>query len=182
MRPARIRIAAVLAAVAAALALAACSNPDAGGPPSGAGGVQSQGEPAAPRPARGSAAVDVQRSAQAAIAQYARLYANWSWRTLAAEMRRLAAISVAQARLTDQQNAAQAAGDTTLRQGQISNTGAVVSIAGDQTQAGTWVIVTRERTSGSGEYEGLPASFHVTLAKVQQVQHGWAVSEWAPQS
>jgi hypothetical protein len=176
------RIGAAIAALAATIALAGCANPDSGGLPSGSGGVQNQGEPAAPRTTDGAAPVNLQLTAQAAIAQYAQVYANWSWRTVAAHQRRLAAISVGQARVTDLQAAAQAAGDTTLRQGQISNTGSVISIAPDQAQAGTWVLVTRERTSGSGEYEGLPAGYHVTLAKAQQVRQGWAVSEWAPQS
>lgn len=182
MRPAaRHRLGAALAALAAAVVLAGCSNPDAGGLPSG-GGVQNAGEPAAPAPAAGTTPMDAQGSARAAIARYARIYANWSWRTVAANQRRLAAMSVGQARVTDLQAAAQAAGDSTLRQGQISNSGSVVSIAPDQAQAGTWVLVTRERTSGSGEYEGLPAAYHVTLARAQQIQQGWAVSEWAPQS
>ena len=45
-----------------------------------------------------------------------------------------------------------------------------------------WTIVTREQTSGAGEYEGLPAAYHVTLAKLAAVGGGYAVSEWLPQS
>lgn len=173
-------IAAALAA--GALALAGCSNPDAGSAPMGSAGVQNRGEPAAPPPSAGSAPANAQVSPRAALAQYARLYVNWSWRTLAADQERLAAISVEQARLRDRQAAAQARGDSTLRRAQVGNSGTVVSIAPDQAQRGMWVIVTRERTSGQGEYEALPAGFHVTLAKTQQVQRGWAVSEWLPQS
>lgn len=171
-------MAVVLAATV--LALAGCSNPDAVSP--GASGVQNQGEPVAPAPSAGEAAADVRFTPQAALAQYARLYVNWSWATLAEDQKRLAVIAVGQARLTDEQAAAQAQADATLRRSRVSNSGAVVSIAPDQAQSGTWVVVTRERTRGSGEYEALPAAMHVTLAKVRRVRGGWAVREWLPQS
>ncbi len=45
-----------------------------------------------------------------------------------------------------------------------------------------WVIVTREQTGGDTQYEGLPAAYHVTLAKLASVPGGYAVSEWLPQS
>jgi hypothetical protein len=57
-----------------------------------------------------------------------------------------------------------------------------VSIAADVSRPGTWDIVTREQTGGSTEYEGLPASYHVTLAQLARVPGGFAVSEWLPQS
>lgn len=58
----------------------------------------------------------------------------------------------------------------------------MIAVARDRTRGGTWVVVTRERNVGGGEYEGLPAALHVTLAKVELVPGGWAASEWLPQS
>ncbi len=62
------------------------------------------------------------------------------------------------------------------------NRGRVVSVAADEGASGVWVIVTREQTGGSGEYEALPAGYHVTLARLARVAGGWAVSGWEPQS
>ena len=45
-----------------------------------------------------------------------------------------------------------------------------------------WVIVTREQTGGNSQYDGLQASYHVTLAELAQLNNGgWTVSEWLPQ-
>jgi hypothetical protein len=44
------------------------------------------------------------------------------------------------------------------------------------------VIVTREQTGGNSQYDGLQASYHVTLAELAQLKNGgWTVSEWLPQ-
>lgn len=188
MRRARLIRAVRLAAVVAALMLlAGCSNPDAGGVPITDGGqagrsVQSPGEPVAPPPARGSLPADVQPTARAALSRYARIYMDWSWKTLATVQRRLAAISVGQARITDRQAAAQARADRTLAAAHVVNHGVVLAIAPEQGHAGVWVVVSRQQTGGSGEYEGLPASYHVTLARLAREPDGWAVREWLPQS
>jgi len=181
-----IRILAVTVAVALALAASGCSNPDA----SGAGQAQSPsaaqnaGEPPAPPAptASGQAPADVQATPQQALAAFARLYTNWNYKTLSATQRTLAAMAVGPARLAERQAAATSAADSTIRQGQIENTGQLVSVAHDLMRPGMWVIVTREQTSGSTQYEGLPASYHVTLARVQHVAGGWTVEEWLPQS
>lgn len=178
MRRARHSTRAILAAAALTLMLAGCSNPDAGGPPGGAPSVQSAGEPAAPPPYEGAPPADVQASPQAALNLYAHLYINWTSATLSGDQARLAAISTGQARLTDLQAAAETRRDGTLARAHITNTGTVISIAPDRTAAGMWVIVTRQQTSGSGEYEGLPAAYHVTLAGLTRLPHGWAVKAW----
>lgn len=172
---------AALTAALAALALSGCSNPDAA-PPGGGEGAREPGLPAAPPAAAGAAPADVQRTPEAAILQYARLWVNWTSASLAARQMRLAAISVGAARLTDRQDAAQARRDGALASSGVRNEGQVVSVSRDRGAAGTWVLVTRERTSGGREYEGLPARYHVTLARLRRERHGWAVSEWLPQS
>jgi hypothetical protein len=45
-----------------------------------------------------------------------------------------------------------------------------------------WVIVTRETTTGEGDYAGLPPTDHVTDAQVEHTPHGFVVSAWSPQS
>lgn len=172
--------------LAVAGTLAGCSNPDAPtastARPSSAAG--SPGEPPPPRPApTGSQRpADVQSTPRAALAVFAGAYINWTYRTLPTIQKHLAAISVGQARVTEKQAAASSTGDLPLQRGHVRNHGRIVSIARDRTRHGWWVIVTREQTGGSGEYEGLPAAYHVTLARPVHVKGGYAVEIWAPQS
>ncbi|HMH48155.1 MAG TPA: hypothetical protein VK538_10630, partial [Solirubrobacteraceae bacterium] len=91
-------------------------------------------------------------------------------------------MSVGAARLAEQQAAASSHGDTTIARGHIWNSGQIVSIANDRAETGAWAIVTREQTGGSTQYEGLPASYHVTIARLARVPGGYAVSEWLPQN
>ena len=180
-------------ALLAAAALTGCTNPDA---PNGAGATeaattttgapapQNPGEPAAPGSptAASQAPFGARPTPQAALGAFAALYVNWSYETLTAEQQTLAAMSVGPARLAEQQAAATSQGDTTITQGHIHNSGRVVSIAAELTQPGTWVLVTREQTGGNSHYQGLPATYHVTLAQLALVAGGYAVSQWLPQN
>jgi hypothetical protein len=169
----------------AASVLAGCSNPDA---PSHTRttetSIQNQGEPPAPNPPSASSQhpAEVISNPQAALAQFTHLYTNWTYRTLTANQHSLARIAVGSARLAEQQAAAASQADTTIKAGRIWNTAQVISIATDLTTPGVWTIVTREETGGSSQYEGLPATYHVTLAKLARLPDGYAVSEWLPQS
>lgn len=173
--------------VLGAVALAGCTNPDApstGPQTAGTASPQNAGEQPAPAPASPTAQTpgDVQPTPLAALTAFSRLYSNWTYRTVTSDQRALAAMSVGAARLAEQQAAASSEADTTIARGRIWNSGQIVSIAADVSRAGTWDIVTREQTGGSTEYEGLPAAYHVTLARLARVPDGFAVSEWLPQS
>jgi hypothetical protein len=174
----------VLAGVLIVFGLTGCSDPYAARPAGGAqplsAGVQNGGEPRAPAPrqAGAPAPLDVQRTPQGAIALFASRYSNWSYRTLAREQLALAAISVGAARLSERQAAASTSADSTLARAHIANSGTVISVSADLARAEWWVLVTRERTSGGGEYAGLAPGFHVTLVQVAAVPGGWAVSQW----
>lgn len=177
-----------LAGVVIVLGLAACSDPYAahptGGAPSPSAGVENAGEPPAPspRPAGAQAPIHVQATPQAALLQFASRYSNWSYRTLAREQLALSSISVGAARLSERQAAASTRADSTLARSHISNSGTVLSVSADLARPGWWVVVTREHTSGNGEYAGLAPGYHVTLARLASVPGGWAVSQWLPQS
>lgn len=172
--------------VLAAGACAGCTNPDAGQLTQGTAtpSPQNRGEPQAPAPPSplAEAPAELRRTPQEALAAFASLYVNWNYQTLASEQRSLAAASVGPARLAEQQAAASSLADPTIKRGQLYNSGHVVSLAPDASRAGTWVIVTLERTGGNSSYEGLPAAYHVTLAQLQRVGSGYAVSQWLPQS
>lgn len=136
--------------------------------------------PAAPPPATVGAGA-AEASPAAALSRYARLYVNWSWATVAADERRLATLSVGQAHA--QALAAAARPERMLARYRVRNEGEVVAIAaGRGVERGRWVVVSDERTSGDGPYEGLPARSHVTWATVQRTGSGWVVSGWYPGS
>jgi hypothetical protein len=176
------------AALLCALALAGCSNPDAPvvttQPESSSSSVQNAGEPAAPSPRRPNTEgpSDVRATPAQALATFAALYVNWTYRTLSAQQRTLAAMSVGPARLAERQGAAASEGDTAIARGQVWNRGSVVSIAPDTGTPTEWVVVTREETGGNTQYEGLGAAYHVTLARLASVPGGYAVQEWLPQT
>ncbi len=177
-----------LAGLVIVLGLVGCSNPYAASPPnsqaSADAGIQNVGEPRAPAPrqAGAQAPVSTQRTPQQAILQFANRYANWTYQTLAEDQHSLASISVGAARLAEQQAAAATRADTTLARARISNSGEVLSVSQDLARGGWWVVVTRERTVGDGEYEGLTPGFHLTLVHLASVGDSWAISQWLPQS
>jgi hypothetical protein len=146
--------------------------------------AQNPGEPPAPPPPApaSQAPTSVRSTPAGAITQFATLYMNWTWRTLAAHEHELAALSVGPARLSEQQAAAAATSDSTIAQTRVYNNGQIISIARSRTNAKQWVVVTREQTGGNSQYDGLQASYHVTLVELAQLNNGgWTVSEWLPQ-
>lgn len=131
---------------------------------------------AQPKSATGSA------TPQAAILRFARIYMNWTARSVASAQRQLAAMSVGGARAQALQAAASYQRDSTLLASHVANSGTVVAIAqGAGPAAGQWVIVTEERTAGTGDYAGLPAAINVTYATVKRAAGGWLIAEWSPQ-
>lgn len=174
-------------AVLVAVALAGCTNPDAPTVTTGTSrstSPQNAGEPTAPPPPAAGAQMPagVQPTPSKALAAFAELYVNWTYRSLSADQKTLAAISVGAARLSETQAAASSKHDTTIARGHIYNRGQVISISRDLAKAGTWVIVSREETGGNSEYEGLPAAYHVTIAQLANVPGGYAVEQWLPQN
>lgn len=150
----------------------------------GPAAAQSPGEPSTPPPpsAESQARSPVAATPEQAIRQFAVPYVNWTWRTLAPHLRELAAISVGAARLAEQQAAAAEGRDSEIATTQVDNRGQIISIAPSQTQSGEWVVVTREQTGGNAQYDGLQASWHVTLAQLVHLPAGYAISQWLPQN
>lgn len=131
---------------------------------------------------REAAPADPAATAPQAVERFADGYINWTYLSLAGDQGRLAASAVGAARAAELQARTQTARDTPLRRAHIFNTGTVVAVSpvvGGP--AGEWVVVTREQSGGDQEYAGIGASFHVTLASVQHVAGGFAVSAWRPQ-
>lgn len=134
-----------------------------------------------PASARKAPPSDPASSPQQAVERFATAYINWTFRSLASDQAHLAASAVGEARESEEQARAQTSRDTPLRRAEIYNQGVIVAIA--PLRGGSsdeWVIDTREQTGGDSEYSGLQAAFHITLAAVERVQGGWAVSVWRP--
>jgi len=122
-------------------------------------------------------------SPQVALTRYAALYVNWTAAGVAANQRRLAAISLGQARAQALQAAASLARDPELTKSAVSNTGTVVAIApGQGAAAGLWVVVTREQTTGKGDCAGLPPTLHVIYAQLTRTPNGLVVIRWQPEN
>jgi hypothetical protein len=118
-----------------------------------------------------------------ALARYAWTYINWTASTVAAAQARLARVSLDSARAQALQAEASYRRDTTLLRSHVVNRGTVIAVAAGQGSArGSWVVVTRETTTGQGDYVGLPAELHITYAQVTHTPAGWAVSSWRPQT
>jgi hypothetical protein len=171
--------------------LAACGLANRGGAPA-ANPTTASGTPAQANPGEHEGTVpataqtqappsDPASSPRAAVERFAVLYVNWTYATLAANQRTLAAQAVGEARAAERQAQAQTRRDTPLRRGHIYNRGRIVTVARANGGPGEWVVVTLEQTGGDQEYAGLQPSFHVTFADVQHVAGRWTVSAWRPE-
>jgi hypothetical protein len=152
------------------------------------GTVTDPSEPAEPTTtAAGGVTAGTSRSGAAtprqALRLYARLYINWTARTIGAHQRQLAAIAQGTARAAALQAAASYSRDPELEHSRVTNMGAIVSLApGQGPKHDDWVIVTSERTTGTGDYTGLPAAAHVTYAHLTHTPNGWVIDQWSPQN
>lgn len=65
-------------------------------------------------------------------------------------------MSVGPARLAERQTAAATTRpDSTLAWAHVANHGELLGLTADLTRFGWWIVITREQTSDSGEYEAL---------------------------
>jgi hypothetical protein len=117
----------------------------------------------------------------AALERYARLWINWTAATVVARQRQLAGSSLGQARAQALQAIATLRHDRALARSQVANHGTVVAIASALGTPGEWVVVTRETTTGQGDYAGLPPTLHVTYAQLTHTTHRYVVCRWSPQ-
>lgn len=115
----------------------------------------------------------------AALERYAKLWSNWTAGTVAADQRRLASISLGQARAQALQATATLARDSTLTRSDVANTGQVIAITPALHAPGVWVVAISERTTGAGQYAGLPATVHVNYAQLTHTHHGYVVERWS---
>jgi hypothetical protein len=120
---------------------------------------------------------------RALLSRYTTLSINWTSATLASRQRQLAGMAVGGARAQALQTAASYGAGSTLQRSRVADHGEITSIAaGEGPRHGWWVITTQETTTGTGDYQGLPAQAHVYAAQLVHTTHGLAVSTWSPQN
>jgi len=186
------RLGAILAAGGAAALLAGCglSNPNTAslGSPQATTATTTPLATSTAGPAQATTAQPdqpVARNAgastrQAAIAQYAKVWCNWTTADLHAHERELEAISVGGARTQEQLALAAATqpGGTT----HVTTTCTVESLAaGRGDAAGKWVLVTASHTS-TPNMPTLPAQYHVTYVTLARRDGRYLVNSWLPKS
>jgi hypothetical protein len=126
--------------------------------------------------------LDAQATPRAAVGAFCAQWANWSWRTIGRQQRRLARIAAgalagqlaAEAKLRTQ--------DQALRRDRLGVRGRVVAIdikRGTSTRDAVCVTWERQQANRRADLEG--ARHRVYLATVVQTRNGWAVRRWEPQ-
>jgi hypothetical protein len=125
---------------------------------------------------------EAQRTPRAAVEAFCSQWANWNWRTIERQQRRLA--QLATGRLA-RQLAAEArlrAQDQALRRDRLSSRGRVVAIdVKSGAEMRDAVCVTWQAQLSGGRADPLGARHRVYLTTLQRTQDGWAVRRWEPQ-
>jgi hypothetical protein len=120
---------------------------------------------------------------EAALTRFATFYANWTARTVAFRLERLSQLAIGDASVSLAETAERSRADKDMVVVGAYNRGSVASVARETGGSDVYIVVTYEESGAQGgDYEGLPASYRVTLAKVQEIDGGWTVSSWEPQS
>ena len=125
---------------------------------------------------------DPQGTPRAAVDAFCSQWANWSWRTIERQQRRLASLATgrfarqltAEARLRTKDHA--------LRRDRLGTRGRVVAIdvkPGSATRDAVCVAWQQQLAHGRADAEG--ARHRVYLTTIQRTGDGWAVRRWEPQ-
>jgi hypothetical protein len=125
---------------------------------------------------------DAQRTPRTIVDAFCSQWANWSWRTIERQQRRLAGLATG---LLARQLAAEArlrAQDQALRRDRLGTRGRLVAIdvkPGAATRDAVCVAWQEQLAHGRADAEG--ARHRVYLTTIQRTGDGWAVRRWEPQ-
>jgi hypothetical protein len=184
------------ALVLACVAIAGCQDPytettPTGGEPAGRHESRRAERPLGDDlPPRAPAAVPVPTGAEAAgqgsprsaLEAFCLQWANWSWRTVDRQQRRLARLATGRLAAELDAEARQAKLDRALRGDRLAMRGRLMAVDLDPPgRPGLAVCVTREQEIRYGRAELGGGSHRVYLAALRGTAQGWGVSSWRPQ-
>jgi hypothetical protein len=125
---------------------------------------------------------DAKRYPRAAVDAFCTQWANWSWRTIERQQRRLAALATGRLARQLAAEARRRAQDQTLRRDRLGTRGRVVAIdikPGTATRNAVCVAWEEQLAHGHADPEG--ARHRVYLTTIQHTTDGWAIRRWEPQ-
>ena len=123
-----------------------------------------------------------QRTPRAAVDAFCSQWANWSWRTIERQQRRLARLATGRLARQLAAEARLRAQDQALRRDRLGTRGQVVAIdvkPGSATRDGVCVALEEQFANGRADVEG--ARHRVYLTTIQRTENRWAVRRWEPQ-
>ena len=179
-----------LVMAALALALTGCQDPYAR-PPRGEASTRpptppprgdERPPPADDRDTAPEVGADPRATPQAAIDAFCAQWANWSWRTIERQQRRLAQLATGRLARQLAAEAALRAQDKLLRRDRLGVRGRVIAIdvkSGARTRDA--VCVTREQQQANGRADPEGARHRVYLATAVHARGGWTIRRWEPQ-
>ena len=125
---------------------------------------------------------EAQGSPRAAVDEFCAQWANWSWRTIERQQRRLAALATGRLARQLTAEAQLRAQDEALRRDRLGTRGRVVAIdvkPGTATRDAVCVAWEEQLVRGRADADG--ARHRVYLMTVQRTKDGWAIRRWEPQ-
>jgi hypothetical protein len=186
----------LVAALLACLALAGCDDPYTQGEPDAddSPGRDERRQAERPRgdelppptpPAAGAPASSEapgQRGARAVLEAFCRQWANWSWRTIERQQRRLARLATGPLAGQLAAEARRAKLDRALRRDRLAMRGRLVAVDLDPAASpGRAVCVSHELELQNGRGELGGGRHRVYLATLDRDRQAWGVSAWEPQ-
>ena len=122
------------------------------------------------------------RSARTVLEAFCSRWANWSWRTIGRQQRRLAGLATGRLAAQLAAEARRAKLDRALRRDRLAMRGRVVALDLDPPGGGGRVVcVSRELEIQNGRGELGGGRHRVYLAALERTPGGWGVSRWEPQ-
>lgn len=174
-----------LVATAAAMALAGCQDPyeqDRGAPQTPPQVGDSPSPTSAPAPRTRPLDPMPAPAPRGAVDAFCAQWANWDWRTLGQQQRRLARLATGRLAAELSAEATVRKLDASLRRDRIGTEGTVAAIdVTPGTRERRAVCVARETSITNGRVDSSSTRHRVYLATVRHTEQGWGISAWEPQ-
>jgi hypothetical protein len=138
--------------------------------------------PASARETAPTVATTWAQTPRAAVDAFCSQWANWNWKTIGRQQRRLASLATGVLARQLTAEASLRAQDQALRRDRLGARGHVIAIdvKGEMRRRDA-VCVAREESLADGRVDVEGGRHRVYLASVAHTERGWAVTRWEPQ-